>query len=95
MSFRSKGRVKWEFYITADYQDKMGALDRSQKYLDSLRDEMYRRDMSAIQQQQFKANLDLAYANIQAQRDALASNQQYGKDMLAAQYGYGATFGGM
>lgn len=80
--------------IDADYQDKMGALDRSQKYLDSLRDEMYRRDMSAIQQQQFKANLDLAYANIKAQRDALASQQQYGKDMLAAQYGYGATFGG-
>jgi hypothetical protein len=81
--------------IDADYQDKMGALDRSQKYLDSLRDEMYRRDMSAIQQQQFKANLDLAYANIRAQRDALNSSQQHAKDMLGAQYGYSATFGGL
>jgi hypothetical protein len=80
--------------IDADYQDKVAAIDRSQKYLDSLRDELYRRDMSAIQRQQFQANLDLAYANIRAQREALDSNQQYGKDMLAAQYGYGATFGG-
>lgn len=94
-SFTSQYSKVLQDKIDADYQDKMGALDRAQKNLDSLRDEMYRRDMSAIQQQQFKANLDLAYANIQAQRDALASNQQYGKDMLAAQYGYGATFGGM
>lgn len=80
--------------IDADYQDKLAAIDRSQKYLDSMRDELYRRDMSAIQRQQFQANLDLAYANIAYQREALASQQQYGKDMLAAQYGYGATFGG-
>jgi hypothetical protein len=81
--------------IDADRQDKLDALDRSQKYLDSMRDELYRRDMSAIQRQQFKANLDLAYANIQAQRDAMESQQQYGKDMLAANYGYQGTFGGM
>jgi hypothetical protein len=80
--------------INADRQDKLDALDRSQKYLDSMRDELYRRDMSAIQRQQFQANLDLAYANIAAQRDALASQQQYGKDMLAANYGYQGTFGG-
>ena len=80
--------------IDADYQDKLAAIDRSQKYLDSMRDELYRRDMSAIQRQQFQANLDLAYANIAYQREALAKSQQYGKDMLAAQYGYGATFGG-
>ena len=80
--------------IDADRQDKLDALDRSQKYLDSMRDELYRRDMSAIQRQQFQANLDLAYANLANQKSALASSQQYGKDMLAAQYGYGATFGG-
>jgi hypothetical protein len=81
--------------IDADRQDKLDALDRSQKYLDSMRDELYRRDMSAIQRQQFKANLDLAYANLQNQRDSLASSQQYGKDMLGAQFGYQATFGGV
>lgn len=80
--------------IDADRQDKLDAIDRSQKYLDSLRDELYRRDMSAIQRQQFQANLDLAYANIAEQRRALASQQQYGKDMLAAQVGYGSVFGG-
>lgn len=80
--------------IDADRQDRLDALDRSQKYLDSMRDELYRRDMSAIQRQQFKANLDLAYANIKNQRETLASQQQYGKDMLGAQYGYQATFGG-
>lgn len=80
--------------IDADRQDKLDALDRSQKYLDSLRDELYRRDMSAIQRQQFKANLDLAYANLAQQRNALASSQQHQRDMLGAQYGYQAVFGG-
>lgn len=81
--------------IDADRQDKNDALDRGQKYLDSMRDELYRRDMSAIQRQQFKANLDLAYANIANQRQALASSQQHSRDMLGAQYGYQATFGGL
>jgi len=79
--------------IDADRQDKNDALDRGQKYLDSMRDELYRRDMSAIQRQQYKANLDLAYANLANQRQALASSQQHSKDMLGAQYGYQATFG--
>jgi len=80
--------------IDADRQDKLDALDRSQKYLDSMRDELYRRDMSAIQRQQFKANLDLAYANIAAQRNNMMAGFQQQRDMLAAQYGYGAVFGG-
>ncbi len=66
-----------------------------EKYLDSMRDELYRRDMSAIQRQQFKANLDLAYANIKAQRQNMEAGFQQQKDMLGAQYGYQATFGGM
>lgn len=80
--------------IDADRQDKLDALDRSQKYLDSMRDELYRRDMSAIQRQQFKANLDLAYANIANQRSMLSQSQQHARDMLGAQYGYSAVFGG-
>lgn len=81
--------------IDADRQDKLDAIDRAQKHLDSLRDELYRRDMSAIQRQQFQANLDLAYANLANQKAQFASSQQYGKDMLAAQYGYANTFGGL
>lgn len=81
--------------IDADRQDKLDALDRSQKYLDSLRDELYRRDMSANQRQQFQANLDLAYANLANQRQQFASSQQHQRDMLGAQYGYQATFGGL
>jgi hypothetical protein len=69
--------------IDADRQDKLDAIDRSQKYLDSMRDELYRRDMSAVQRQQFKANLDLAYANIKNQRQ-----------MLTAQAGYNQLAGG-
>lgn len=64
--------------IDADRQDKLDAIDRSQKYLDSMRDELYRRDMSAIQRQQFKANLDLAYANIKNQRQMLTASAGYG-----------------
>jgi hypothetical protein len=74
--------------IDADRQDKLDALDRSQKYLDSMRDELYRRDMSAIQRQQFKANLDLAYANLTAQRENLREGFQQQRDMLGAQFGY-------
>jgi hypothetical protein len=81
--------------IDADRQDKLDALDRAQKYIDMLRDESYRRDMSAIQRQQFQANLDLAYANLANQRQALASSQQHQRDMLGAQYGYHSIFGGM
>jgi len=81
--------------IDADRQDKNDALDRAQRYLDSMRDEFYRRDMSAIQRQQFKANLDLAYANITAQRNNMRESFQQQKDMLGANYGYQATFGGV
>jgi len=81
--------------IDADRQDKLDSLDRSQKYLDSMRDEMYRRDMSAIQRQQFKANLDLAYANIQNQRGMLTQQLQNQRQMLTAQVGYGALTGGL
>jgi len=59
-----------------------------------MRDELYRRDMSAIQRQQFQANLDLAYANIAAQRQNMLAGFQQQKDMLGAQFGYNAVFGG-
>lgn len=57
--------------INADYQDKVTALQQSQSWLNALRDELYRRDLTAIQRQQFAANLDLAYANLQSQIDSL------------------------
>lgn len=70
--------------IDADYQDKVAGLDRAQKYLDSLRDNLYRNDLTAMQREQFKANLALAYANIRNQRE-----------MLTAQAGYGMLRGGV
>lgn len=70
--------------IDADRQDRIDGLDRAQRHIDSMRDELYRRDMSAVQRQQFKANLDLAYANIKNQRQ-----------MLTASAGYNLLAGGM
>ena len=63
--------------IATDFQDRMGALDRSQKYLDSLRDNQYRWALTAEQRRQFEANLALSYANIQNQWDMLRANQGY------------------
>lgn len=63
--------------IDADRQDKLDALDRAQKWLDSLRDNMYRTDLSMQQRQQFAANLSLAYAQIQAQFDLLKAQAGY------------------
>lgn len=70
--------------IDADMQDKLAGLDRAQKYIDSLRDNIYRNDLTAMQREQFKANLALAYANIKNQRE-----------MLTAQAGYGMLGGGV
>jgi hypothetical protein len=63
--------------LDSDRQDLEGALDRSQKYLDSLRDNQYRYHMSAQQRQQFSANLALAYANLQSQFDLLKAQAGY------------------
>lgn len=63
--------------VNADQEDKVAALDRAQKYLDSLRDNLYRQDLSATQRSQFQANLALAYANIQNSWDRLRAEQGY------------------
>lgn len=63
--------------INADYQDKTGALDRAQRYLDSLRDSEYRYTLLAEQRRQFDANLALAYANIQSQWDMLRAQMGF------------------
>lgn len=74
--------------ITADFQDKSAALDRSQKYLDSLRDNEYRYMLTAEQRRQFDANLALAYANLNQQKSLFNAQLQSNWDMLRAQQGY-------
>lgn len=74
--------------INADYQDKMGAIDRAQKYLDSLRDNEYRYSLMAEQRRQFDSNLALAYANLAQQKQLLAAQFQQQFDLLRADQGF-------
>lgn len=57
--------------VSADFQDKMGALDRAQKFLDSARDYLLRSDMNAIDRERIRAQLALGYANIASQQQML------------------------
>ena len=75
--------------INADYQDKMGALDRAQKFLDSMRDSEYRYQLLSEQRRQFDANLALGYANLEQNITLLNMQLQSQWDMLRAQIGYG------
>lgn len=81
--------------INADYEDRIAGLDRSQRYLDSLRDNEYRYSLMGEQRRQYDANLTLAYANIANQRQMLreqlrhqvsmqTSSQQAAMDRLLA-----------
>lgn len=74
--------------INTDHQDKLDALDRSQKYLDSLRDNEYRYALFGEQRRQFDSNLALAYANLTQQRTMLNMSLQSQWDMLRAQQGF-------
>lgn len=56
-----------------DFEDKSAALDRTQRYLDSLKQAAQFQTMTAQQRAQFNANLQMAYAQLQAQFDL---NQQ-------------------
>ena len=80
--------------INTDYQDKMGAIDRGQKYLDSLRDSEYRYTLLGEQRRQFDANLALAYANLAQNRSLLEMQLQSQWDMLKAQAGYNLLYNG-
>lgn len=70
--------------INADYQDKMGALDRAQKFLDAMRDSEYRYALLAEQRRQFDANLALGYANLAQNKELLTMQLQSQWDMLGA-----------
>lgn len=70
--------------INADHQDKLDALDRAQRYLDSLRDNEYRYALMGEQRRQFDSNLALAYANLSQQRTMLNMQLQSQWDMLKA-----------
>lgn len=74
--------------ITADFQDKSAALDRAQRYLDSLRDNEYRYMLTSEQRRQFDANLALAYANLNQQKSQFNAQLQSNWDMLRANQGY-------
>jgi hypothetical protein len=74
--------------VDADYQDKVAAMDRAQKYIDSLKLEMYRKDMTALQREQLRAQIAMAEANLRAQRENLQTSIQGQKDLLGAQFGY-------
>jgi hypothetical protein len=81
--------------INADYQDKMGALDRAQRYLDSLRDSEYRLIVTSEQRRQFDANLALSYANLEEQRTRLQMMLQSEWDKLQASFGFQIFQGGV
>lgn len=74
--------------INADYADKNAALDRAQKYLDSMRDNEYRYTLVGEQRRQFDANLALSYANLTQQRSMLNAQLQSQWDMLRANQGF-------
>lgn len=74
--------------INADHQDKLDAIDRAQRYLDSLRDSEYRMQLSAEQRRQYDSNLALSYAQLDQQRTLLEMNLQSQWDMLRASAGY-------
>jgi hypothetical protein len=77
--------------VDADFQDKMAGLDRALKYVDSLKLQLYRQDMTALQREQLRAQIKMAYANINAQRQNLQTSIQGQKDLMGAQFGYDAA----
>jgi hypothetical protein len=81
--------------VDADYDDQMGGLDRAMKYVDSLKLELYRQDMTALQRQQLRAQIKLAEMNISAQRENLQATFGHNREMLGAQAGYDMLRGGV
>lgn len=69
--------------VNADFEDRMGALDRAQKWLDSSRDYVVRLDMTAADREKAIANIALGYARIAAERDML--NKQLANNLQVAQ----------
>lgn len=81
--------------INADAQDKLAAIDRAQRYLDSLRENEYRNTLTGEQRRQFDANLALSYANLEQQRANLQTQLQSSWNMFNAQQGYNALMMGV
>jgi len=75
--------------VDADMQDKLAAVDRAMQYVDSLKMQLYRQDMTALQREQLRAQIQMAEANIRAQRENLQTSIQGQKDMMGAQFAYG------
>lgn len=74
--------------INADYEDKNAALDRAQKFLDSMRDSEYRYTLLGEQSRQFDANITLGYASLANQRALLDASLQGQFDQLTALFGF-------
>lgn len=70
--------------IDADFEDRRAAMQDAFNYLNSARDWAYKQQMTALQRQQFDANLALAYARMQ---------QEW--DQMQAEWGYRFLDGGM
>lgn len=81
--------------LNADWTDKMAAIDRGQKYLDSLRDNEYRYMLSADQRKQFDANLALSYAQLAQQKSMLQMQLQSAWDMNRSNQGFAALLASM
>ena len=62
--------------IDADYQDKQAAINNAMNYVNSMRDWLLRNEGNAIQREQIGAQIRLAMANIQAQKDMTEQNYQ-------------------
>lgn len=63
--------------INADFQDKRAAMQDAFEYLNSARDWAYKQQMTAMQRQQFDANLQLAYARMQQEWDQMQAQAGY------------------
>ncbi len=57
--------------VNADYEDKVAAFDRAQKYLDSSRAYALSVDANQIERDRLMSSLTLAYAKLQEDREAL------------------------
>lgn len=63
--------------IDADFQDKRAAMQDAFEYLNAARDWAYKQQMTAMQRQQFDANLQLAYARMQQEWDQMQAQAGY------------------
>ncbi len=72
---------------TRDFEDKLSAVDRGQKYLDSLRSYVAQLDVTQAEREKLKATIELGYARIDAEMKMLMKQLASQKDLLQLSIG--------